>query len=103
MYHHLPMMIQGRNHTIITIFRASLSLSVTLGLIFAIWVSVYVSLLCKGLYGLSLKSDEASETCVLLLQDAVHGFVLVPGTGPDSLVLPSSQDSKGAGCSFLVI
>lgn len=58
-------MIQGRNHrNIIKMLRTSLCLSINLSLIFAIWISVYVSLLCKGL---SLKSNEALETHVLLL------------------------------------
>ena len=78
-------------------------MSLNLGLVLAIWISVYVSLLCESLYGISLKREEASETHVLLLQDAVHGCVLVPGTGPDSLMLPSSQGSQKAGYSFLVI
>lgn len=59
------MMIQGKNHgNIFKMLRTSLFLSINLGLVFAIWISVYVSLLCKGL---SLKSNEALETHVLLL------------------------------------
>lgn len=97
-------MIQGGNHTnIIKFLQTSTCLSLNLCLFFAIWISDDVSLLCKSLCGVSLKSEEALETHVLLLQDAVHGCVLVPGTGPDSLMPPSSQGSQGAGYSLLVI
>lgn len=70
---------------------------------FSIWISVCSSLLCEGLHGISLKSKEASKTCVLLLRDAVRVCVLVPGTGPESLMLQSSQGRQGAGYIFLVI
>lgn len=56
----------------------------------------------KSLWCKSVKCSSIS-TCVLLLQGAVHGCALVPGTGPDSLMTPSSQGSTGAGYSFLAI
>lgn len=100
--------VQGGNHgNIIKLLRISFCLSFSLCLFlfifFSIWISVCVSLLCEGLHGISLKSEEASETCVLLLRDAVYVCVLVPGTGPESLMLQSSQGRQGAGYIFLVI
>lgn len=104
------MAVQGGNHgNIIKFLRISFCLSSSLCLFllfhffFSIWISVCASLLCEGLHGISLKSKEASKTCVLLLRDAVRVCVLVPGTGPESLMLQSSQGRQGAGYIFLVI